>query len=332
MGVTAANATPRIAPVNSALVAAAASRPIRDPRLLRHQNTSGSTSATASSLSTTINTNVLLESKSSNASTAETLSSNNKNFTNKVSVREHRSTEPRLVASKDNNSAGVQGALNTNISNSKSNKSLNQISPSKKSVSKLSSDSGSPSPTKKSGRTGSKSASTSSFTSASSEGGSFKGSSASSLDSPVKSKSGGGNKMGRSPTTPASKHKKKEVSAGGGTNLNARGDKKKEKPLSKRFLGDKIEKDSKSSPVMRDNSPTTAFKEIRGSKSRNYIRRNREQSPSPEPVSMDVDLRATQAPPEKQPRLQPIEIVDEKGIILYLVRIAFFFFLLVKKG
>ncbi|GJQ65408.1 hypothetical protein Trydic_g7518 [Trypoxylus dichotomus] len=315
------NITPRIAPVNSALLAAATSRPIRDPRLLRHQSNTAnsatnSTSTTMSNLPLTVNTNVLLESKISNSNnsttTAETFSSNNKSLSSKVSVREHhRTTEPRLV--KDNNVV-VQHQSNANSTSTRSNKQLSQ-SPSKKSStvglkqSFASSDSPSPTKTSKSNRAGSKS---SSFSSGSSCG----GSSTSLLDSPSKksisgSSKGVESKAARSLVVSSLKHKKKEISSSSGSNLPVRSEKKKVSV--KRFSSDKIEKESKpsSSTVKRDNSPTSLFKEVKGSKSRNYIRRNRQTSLSPEPVSMDVDLRANTVPPEKQPRLQ-VDIVEEK--------------------
>ncbi|KRT84698.1 hypothetical protein AMK59_1819 [Oryctes borbonicus] len=246
--------------------------------------------------------------------TAETFSSNNKNLSSKVSVREHhRTTEPRLV--KDNNVV-VQHQNNANSSSNRSNKQLSQ-SPTKKSstigLKQFSAPSDcSPSPTKtsKSSRTGSKSSS--SFSS----GSSCSGSSTNLLDSPSKkSISGSGksveSKTARSLAVSSSKNKKKEISSSSGTGLPARSEKKKVSV--KRFSGDKAEKESKlsSTPLKRDNSPTTIFKEVKGSKSRNYIRRNRQPSLSPEPVSMDVDLRANAAPPEKQPRLQ-VDIADAK--------------------
>ncbi|KAK9738323.1 CID domain [Popillia japonica] len=266
------SSTPRIAPVNSALLAAATSRPIRDPRLLRHQrNATGSTTTsttTSTNMSTTVNTNVLLESKISNSNTtaanAESISTNNKNFSSKVSVREHhRTTEPRLVANKDSSIIAPHQA-NSNSISSRSNK-LSQ-SPSKRSsiaASKLSPVSSDSSPssmkTLKANRVSSKSSS--SLSSGSSGG----GSSTSLLDSPSKKANGGSDKETKS--TP--------------------------------------------SPVKQDSSPTSVFKEVKGSKSRNYIRRNRQPSLSPELVSMDVDLRSSAAPPEKQPRLQP-DTAEEK--------------------
>lgn len=328
------SSTPKIAPVNSALLAAATSRPIRDPRLLRHQNnTSGSTASTASTaaasnLSTTVNTNVHLESKTSSSSsstfattTAETISSNNKNFTSKVSVREHHrtTTEPRLVAGYS--AVPRQSNIAAAAPNPSSNRAGKPLIQSKKSKQFSNSTDSSPSPTKsssKSSRAGSKS-------SASSDGGSSKNSSASSLlDSPSKAKSGGSksdSKTTRPPAASSSKHKKKEATSAGGALLSStRSDKKKGPPSAssskQRFSGDKeIGKSASSSPTKRDHgsgSPNMAFKEIKGSKSRNYMRRNRQPSGSPETVSMDVDLRPSAPPPEKQPRLQA-DITEEKG-------------------
>lgn len=319
------SSTPRIAPVNSALLAAATSRPIRDPRLLRHQrNATGSTTTsttTSTNMSTTVNTNVLLESKISNSNTtaanAESISTNNKNFSSKVSVREHhRTTEPRLVANKDSSIIAPHQA-NSNSISSRSNK-LSQ-SPSKRSsiaASKLSPVSSDSSPssmkTLKANRVSSKSSS--SLSSGSSGG----GSSTSLLDSPSKKANGGSgknaeSKMVRPLAISSSKHKKKEISSSGDTISLVRNEKKKASSK-QRFSGDKVDKETKStpSPVKQDSSPTSVFKEVKGSKSRNYIRRNRQPSLSPELVSMDVDLRSSAAPPEKQPRLQP-DTAEEKG-------------------
>lgn len=65
-----------------------------------------------------------------------------------------------------------------------------------------------------------------------------------------------------------------------------------------------------SSPPTADSAPDVAeqrstFKGLKlTAKNRNYIRRNRAQSISPEPTQ-DVDLRLSVPPPEKQPRLAP---------------------------
>lgn len=272
-------------------------------------------------MSTTVNTNVLLESKISNSNTtaanAESISTNNKNFSSKVSVREHhRTTEPRLVANKDSSIIAPHQA-NSNSISSRSNK-LSQ-SPSKRSsiaASKLSPVSSDSSPssmkTLKANRVSSKSSS--SLSSGSSGG----GSSTSLLDSPSKKANGGSgknaeSKMVRPLAISSSKHKKKEISSSGDTISLVRNEKKKASSK-QRFSGDKVDKETKStpSPVKQDSSPTSVFKEVKGSKSRNYIRRNRQPSLSPELVSMDVDLRSSAAPPEKQPRLQP-DTAEEKG-------------------
>lgn len=110
--------------------------------------------------------------------------------------------------------------------------------------------------------------------SSNSDGSSSKGST-SSLDSPTKCKSDKNDSSKiRSPIKSPTKHKKKEISS--------RNDKKCEKSI-------------KSSRSENRNSKSdglsTTFKELKGStKNRNYIRRNRDMSISPEP-SFDVDLR-----------------------------------------
>lgn len=110
-------------------------------------------------------------------------------------------------------------------------------------------------------------------------------SSSSSLESPSK-KASDGSPKNRSPTKSPSKHKKKESPS--------KLDGKKSDKTVKHSKSDK-DKQSKS------DSSDIVFKDVKV-KNRNYIRRNRLHSVSPEP-NHDVDLRLG-APPEKFPRIQ----------------------------
>lgn len=234
----------KIAPVNSTLISAV--RPIRDPRLLRHQGNGNN-----------VNSNVQLENKTNQSVSVE---SNNKIVNSKMSVRDNR-TEPRLVNNKDN--VPILGKA----------KAMPRIP--LKNSSKI------PDPYRKAPK------SSRSSKSSSSDGSSSKGST-SSLDSPSKIKSDKNDSpKSRSPSKSPAKHKKKDISS--------RSDKKSEKST----------KSSKSdSKCPKSDSSPTAFKDLKGStKNRNYIRRNRDTSASPE-SNYDVDLRLN-GPPEKQPRLQP---------------------------
>lgn len=248
----------KIAPVNSSLVSAV--RPIRDPRLLRHQGNGNN-----------INSNVQLENKTNQSVSVE---SNNKIVNSKMSVRDNR-TEPRLVNNKDN--VPIQGKA----------KAMPRI-PLKSS--KI------PDPYRKAPK------SSRSSKSSSSDGSSSKGST-SSLDSPTKNKSDKSDSpKSRSPSKSPTKHKKKDVSS--------RTDKKSEKNT----------KSSKSdSKCPKSDSSPAVFKDLKGStKNRNYIRRNRDASASPEP-NYDVDFRLN-GPPEKQPRLQTSPDEDISKMLFNLLR------------
>lgn len=79
---------------------------------------------------------------------------------------------------------------------------------------------------------------------------------------------------------------------------------------------DKVDSDSvnvtSSANLGNQTSPERVFKDLKGStKNRNYIRRNRNVSISPEP-HQDVDLRVG-VPPEKQPRIQEDNSVKSKA-------------------
>lgn len=122
----------------------------------------------------------------------------------------------------------------------------------------------------------------------------------------------------KSPT----KHKKKssEHSSPHKSEKRLKSSTKSEKRSRDRSSGDKYESDKDSvniSPTVNSTivgsspiTPERAFKELKGiTKNRNYMRRNRAISISPEP-QQDVDLRVG-APPEKQPRLQGNATVTE---------------------
>nr|XP_022903618.1 uncharacterized protein LOC111415946 isoform X2 [Onthophagus taurus] len=285
--------TPKITPVNSALVAAASSGRTRDPRLARLQSSGGST-ATSAPINTTVSSNVPLENKSNiNAETLGSNANNNKSLNiNKASVQGNSRSDPRSqVSSKGSAPPSAQTKSKTPTTQSltkKSDKSSDLFST--KAV--------------RAGRSGSKLSSPSKGSSGS----------ASSLDSsPTKNKSGKSeSKTGGSRSSSASpnKHKKKEKipkitsssvptsSSSSSSSLNNLG---------------KADKESRTLSPGKSQSDalTTTFKELKpSSKSRNYIRRNRDLSVSPEPVR-DVDLRLS-GPPEKQARLQ-CDISEDNG-------------------
>ncbi|XP_063927873.1 uncharacterized protein LOC135141017 isoform X2 [Zophobas morio] len=246
-------ATTRITPVNSALVATA-TKPTRDPRLLR-QHAEKSSNGTA--LTNSSSTSVSLGSKPT------ILDSNNKVVTITKSVRDSR-IEPRLVNNKDN-------ALPSQVKLDKS-KTFPKSRQSEQKPLKP--------PRNKNTDTDSKSFSVKSSPNLS--------------DSPTKSKSD--KNESKSPTKSPSRHKKKDHSSG---------DKKSFKEL-------KRDRDGKSHKS--DSSPP-AFKGVKGAtKNRNYIRRNRSPSYSPEPNHQDTDLRLAGPPPEKQARLQAEQGDDKRKL------------------
>lgn len=243
---TITNSGPRIAPANSALVAASRP-PIRDPRLLRQQQKQPNI----------VNSNVQLESKPQ-------IDPNNKIVNNKISVRDQRA-EPRSIINKD---ATLQPDKTKSVprtypkSRSKHldsvRKSLKSSRVSKTTDSDIKSDSTS------------------------------KSSSTSSLDSPTKSK------IDKKPVSikSPSKYKKKDSV----------------------HLDKKIQKSPKSESKVHKNDSSTTFKDLKLSmKNRNYMRRNRDGSASPESTH-DVDLRMG-GPPEKQSRMQG-ETTEEKSKII----------------
>ncbi|XP_064215104.1 pre-mRNA cleavage complex 2 protein Pcf11 isoform X1 [Tribolium castaneum] len=240
LGTRAQQTTPKITPVNSALVAAA-TKPTRDPRLLRQQ-TEKTTNGTNNSSSTSVS----LGSKSS------ILDSNNKVVTNTKSVRDNR-IESRLVTNKDNAPPPKLDKSKTFLKSRQSEQKPNKPPRSKNSADNDSKP--------------------------------FSGkSSINLLDSPVKIKSDL-----KSPTKSPNRHKKKDHST----------DKKG-------FKDAKRDRDNKGH---KNDSLQTTFKGVKA-KNRNYIRRNRSPSYSPEP-NQDTDLRVS-GPPEKQARLHP-ETVEEKS-------------------
>lgn len=131
-----------------------------------------------------------------------------------------------------------------------------------------------------------------------SKGDSSKSSSTSSLDSPTKTKS---DKKLQSTVKSPTKIKKKDVFSA-------------DKKVLKSPVKSDISKLHKS-----DLSPT--FKDIKVSmKNRNYMRRNRKTSISPEPTQ-DVDLRIN-GPPEKQPRLQSEPPEDKSKIFEFVDKLG----------
>jgi hypothetical protein len=228
---------PRITPVSGALVAAA-TKPTRDPRLLRQQ-----TDKTSNGTNSSTSSGVSLGSKTA------ILDSNNKVVTNTKSVRDGR-VDARLV-NKDN-APPSQNKLDKSKTFPKSRQS--EQKPIKPSRSKNVAD------------TDAKAFSVKS--------------SVSLLDSPTKSKSD--KSETKSPTKSPSRHKKKDHNdkKGGG------------------FKEAKRERDAKGHKI----EACATFKGGAKGKNRNYIRRNRSPSYSPEP-SQDTDLRLA-GPPEKQARMQ----------------------------
>lgn len=97
--------------------------------------------------------------------------------------------------------------------------------------------------------------------------------------------------------------------------------KKKDSPLKSEKKSGRSSKPEKETKSQKNESHSPSFKDIKGNvKNRNYVRRNREHSISPE-VPHDVDLRI--GPPEKLPRLQgefdkskPTFIIGVTGVFL----------------
>lgn len=225
-----------------------------------------------------VNSNVQLEIKNNQSVSVDT---DNKIVNSKLSVRDNR-TEPRLVINKD---APLLG---------KATKALPRIP--------LKNSSKHPDSYRKTPKS-----SRNSKSSANSDGGSSSKGSTSSLDSPTKckiDKTDSSKSNSRSPIKSPTKHKKKEISS-------SRNDKKCEKSNSKNSR-------SENRICKSDGLLSTTFKELKGStKNRNYIRRNREKSTSPEP-SFDVDLRVA-ALMEKDIRLPGDAAEDtSKTYFLYI--------------
>ncbi|KAF5296968.1 hypothetical protein FQR65_LT10120 [Abscondita terminalis] len=280
----------RISSVSSNLANA---RPIRDPRLLRQQQQHQQQQP--QQISSTVNTNNLLESKSKSG-TQVTVDSDNKIVNNKTSVRNDR-IEHRLVNNKGN------------IESHGKSKTLPHSSPLKH--------------TQKIGsslRKGSKFSRDSKISSSPSDISDSK----TSLNSP--SKSGRSEPLAKTRLITKSFPKIKKKSAdkdrvdekvvaavcSDKNNSEFRIDKdsvnsnRVEKKSEKHLL--KISKSGKAKLVKSDGS----FKDPKGSiKNRNYVRRNRNASISPEP-NQDVDLRVG-GPPEKQPRIQGDNTDDKNG-------------------
>ncbi|XP_045478783.1 uncharacterized protein LOC123683864 isoform X2 [Harmonia axyridis] len=239
----ATNTGPKIQPANSALVAAAMNRPIRDPRLMRMQNQQLQEKQTLN----TANINVQIENKNNSEST-------NKIVNSKTSVRDIQK-DPRLKNIHDN----APPHKFTDVSKPKS-----KLSPKSKSDRNQGSRSSRP----KSQLDDPKSTSNKN---------------SSSLDSPKKSKA---DKSSPSKSPSSRSNNRKDVPS----------------PKSKMFRSSREPKISKSDTAL------PVFKDVKNSKNRNYVRRNRSPQFSPEPSAKDIDLRLN-GPPEKQPRLSP-----DKGI------------------
>ncbi|KAB0796516.1 hypothetical protein PPYR_10577 [Photinus pyralis] len=274
----------KISPANSN---PANARPIRDPRLLRQQQQQQQAQQALSN----VNANVHLESKSKFGS-QHTLDSENKFVNSKTSVRNDH-VEHRLVNNKGN--IDSHGKSKTSPHSSPL-KHTQKIGSSLRKNSKFSRDSKTPNisdtssdkitiadPSSKAGRGQPSKPRT--------FGRSFLKIKKKSAEKDSPDKVAG--TVSPSNTT-GSFRNDKDSSA-----LN-RADKKSDKQLPKSCKSDKEKFKSDGS-----------FKDPKGSvKNRNYMRRNRNASASPEPTQ-DLDLRI-RAPPEKQPRLQGENNIDDK--------------------
>ncbi|KAK5644187.1 hypothetical protein RI129_008032 [Pyrocoelia pectoralis] len=278
---------PKISPVNSGLVNA---RPIRDPRLLRQQQ-----QQQAQQISSNVNANVHLESKSKSG-TQVTVDSDNKIVNNKTSVRNDH-IEHRLVNNKGN--IDSHGKSKT-LPHSSPLKHTQKIGSSLRKNSKFSRDS------KTSNNSDTSDAKNSGIPDSPSKVGrgelstlkqrTFSKSFLKIKKKSVVEKDRSDKVVGTvSPSNSSGSFRNDKDSVAN------RVDKKSDKHLPKSSKSDKEKFKSDGS-----------FKDPKGSiKNRNYIRRNRNSSPSPE-LTQDVDLRM-RAPPEKQPRLLGDNIDDKNG-------------------
>ncbi|KAK4887613.1 hypothetical protein RN001_003884 [Aquatica leii] len=278
----------RINPVNSNL---ANTRPIRDPRLLRQQQQQQQ----QQQISSTVNTNNLLESKSKSG-TQVTVDSDNKIVNNKTSVRNDR-IEHRLVNNKGNIES--HGKSKT-LPHSSPLKHTQKIGSSLRKISKFSRDSKVSSPP--SDVSDSKSSLTSPIKSGRIES-LAKTRISSKLLPKIKKKSADKDRVNEKVIAAVCSNKNNSGFRNDKDSvINNRVEKKSEKHLPKNNKSDKAKL------VKSDGS----FKDPKGSiKNRNYIRRNRNTSISPEP-NQDVDLRVG-GPPEKQPRIQGDNTDDKNG-------------------
>lgn len=292
-GITTSAAGPRIAPVNISLVTAV--RPVpRDPRLL------GKTPAPQNSLPLNTHNSIIVENnyKVKNSTkthniTNDIASSTDSKLSSVNKVVAHGGTlnrkDPRLHSK-------VQGPLSFKGKPAERDRSRSPVGSNTSGKSQSTNSSASPmsSPSKSPARKSVKSQSRTSFNNrGSAKGGSAKTAPTSSPKSP-------------------SKHKKKTAEHSPRTSEKRAKAQKSDKRSKDRGVPSTIDQVVvRTSPVPTTVAtvpvtPERAFKELKPStKNRNYVRRNRELSVSPEPSPVqDVDLRVCVAPPEKQPRLQ----------------------------
>lgn len=308
---------PRIAPVNSALIASV--RPSgRDPRLAKLQAPgTGSAAAHAHPPSAPVpNTNHNIHTNNSNivehnykvktsskTHNTDIAGTNSKLASNKVSAQagtlNHK--DPRLLSK-------VQGPINSRsktteggkvkspFSNNLSNKTSVPTSTVTSSSSSSTQSSGNKNPARKSNKSSTRSFNKKSVKQSSKSTDSIKPStSSSSSPSKYKKKS-----SEHSPRTDKSDKRSKSKSEK--RSRDRSGSDKYENEQDSVHVSPTVVAASLPQPATVPSPPERAFKELKGvTKNRNYIRRNRVISVSPEP-SQDVDLRVG-APPEKQPRL-----------------------------
>lgn len=321
---------PRIAPVSSAL--AASVRPvIRDPRLAGKPTTSNAVPTAAPNILSnyTNNSNIVENNyKVKNSTKSHNISNDIGSTDSKLSTINKVGAQSGTLNRKDPRlHSKVQGPISSRGKAAESGRdrspsSSNSLS-SKNNTTNLTTSSLSASnknPTRKSNVKSNTSSRSFNKGGKSTGGGGGKQGSKGNADLTVKAPSGS------SPT----KYKKKSVSEHGSPRTdksdkrNNKGSSKSDKRSRDRSSGDKYDNEQDSvrvSPtvaaaasIVVPVTPERAFKELKGStKNRNYIRRNRAISISPEP-NHDVDLRVG-APPEKQPRLQVNALVNEDNSI-----------------
>ncbi|KAF2885051.1 hypothetical protein ILUMI_21106 [Ignelater luminosus] len=306
---TSSNATPRIAPVQSNLANA---RPIRDPRLLRHhqqqqqqQQQQQLQQAQQNSKTNTNNANVHLETKSKSL------------VNNKGNIESHGKSKTLPHSSPLKHTQKIGSSPRKTGKFSRDSKSTLAIASSDSAASVA---------------TISKSTSSSSLSSSSKSNNKSDTStknrlpSKSSIKIKKKGSSMRSDAVNRTESDTASADKDNillRFDKGTSSGASFRSDKDNsalmriDKKSDNKHCNNKISKSENKDKLRISKSEimTTSFKELKGStKNRNYMRRNRNASVSPEPNNQDVDLRLG-APPEKQPRLQG-DISDDKHTII----------------